>query len=384
MPILSWRRVTRASSSISESEYEPELESKPYPEGELVSTSSGTSKTPTPRQVVSKGFLALPVELLSHITSYFAEIRDEHLLMSTHYIGSGSNPEDLLLRFNALRTLSQLSHLSRSIFLPLLWERFQVCLTPKPGWQWHSYIGHAMQRKSIGLLESKHLWPYVKVVTIAISQFKSSQVIPPFVQLLGMLPNVHTLEVLYVTIDVPSPASFETYFRGYTFPSIQKIVLPAYAREILRCCPNLKEVTCNRDYGECGQLVDTLIHIGFPNLEVVRGFTIGVVPLKRLTKVSPSLQCTKDVLRLSAYSVLRSLRTIEIECFENNVLGKTVKLASDVLRSCAVYKPTTKERDLRGSINGAIRILRYAYSDIYGRTPSDFVPVRVEEFLVKV
>ncbi|CAE6434430.1 unnamed protein product [Rhizoctonia solani] len=333
--------------------------------------------------------------------------------MSTHYIGSGSNPEDLLLRFNALRALSQLSRLSRSIFLPLLWERFQVCLTPKPGWQWHSYIGHAMQRKSIGLLESKHLWSYVKVVTIAISQFKSSQVIPPFVQLLGMLPNVHTLEISYVTIDIPSPASFETYFRGYTFPSIQKIVLPAYAREILRCCPNLKEVTCNRDYGECGQLVDTLIHIGFPNLEVVRGFTIGMVPLKRLNKVSPSLRCvrldgrifsrrnpTKDMLQISSYSVLRSLQIIEIECFENNDLGKTVKLASDILRSCGERKPTARKRGLGGSINGArlelnnpnlsspelrsVRVLRYAHGNIYGRTPSDFVPVRVEEFLIKV
>ncbi|KAL5641661.1 hypothetical protein ACGC1H_001961 [Rhizoctonia solani] len=233
-------------------------------------------------QPTTKGLLGLPAELLSHIVSHFSEIRDQHLLISTHYIGSGLNTEDLLLRFNALRALSQLSRLSRSIFSPLLWERFQICLTPKPGWQWHSYIGHAMERKSKGLLESKHLWPYVKVVTVAISNFKSSQVIPPFVQLLGMLPNVHTLEILYVTINIPSPGYLEAYFKGYTFPSVQKVVLPAYAREILNCCPNVKEVTCNRDFGDSGQLVDALIHIGCSNLEVIRGLTIGLAPLKRV------------------------------------------------------------------------------------------------------
>ncbi|KAJ1311859.1 hypothetical protein OPQ81_010319 [Rhizoctonia solani] len=122
-----------------------------------------------------------------------------------------------------------------------------------------------MQRRSKGLLESNYLWAHVKVVTVTISQFRISQVVPPFVQLLGMLPNVHTLEILYVTIDIPSPEAFETYFRGHTFPSIRKVVLPA-------------------DFGEGGRLVDALIHIGCPNLEVIRGFTIGSEPLKRVSR----------------------------------------------------------------------------------------------------
>ncbi|KAF8679957.1 hypothetical protein RHS04_04801 [Rhizoctonia solani] len=236
---------------------------------------------------------------------------------------------------------------------------------------------------------------------------------PPFVQLLSELPNIHTLEILYVTSDIPNPGSFEAHFRGRTFPSIEKVVLPAYARKILRCCPNLREVTCNRDLGEPGELVDTLIHIGLPKLEVIRGFTIGSVPLKRLSKVSPSLRCirvdgrvftrrnpTGDILQLSAYSVLRSLRVIEIECFENNNLDFSVKLASDVLRICAENESATKNHQPRKDTSNRkmsednpskpideevrlIRVLRYEYNTIYGRTASDFVPVKVEEFPVK-
>jgi hypothetical protein len=124
------------------------------------------------------------------------------------------------------------------------------------------------------------LW--FRVVTVTISEFKSSQVIPPFVQLLSKLPNVHTLEVLYVTTNIPSRRFFEYYFTGWSFPSIKKAVLPAYARDILRCCPNVKEITCNRDLGGSGELVDTLARIRCSKLEVIRGFTIGPVLLKRV------------------------------------------------------------------------------------------------------
>jgi hypothetical protein len=110
----------------------------------------------------ARGFLALPNELVSQILSYYPEIKTAHILANPTFIGSWKDPENYFLRFDVLRSLSQLCRLARDIYLPLLWERFQVCLTANVEGQWFRNIGQAMERKSKGMLKSKHLWPYVK------------------------------------------------------------------------------------------------------------------------------------------------------------------------------------------------------------------------------
>ena len=93
------------------------------------------------------------------------------------------------------------------------------------------------------------------------------------------------------------------------------------------------------------------------------------------------------MLQLPSYSVLHSLRIIE--CFENNTVDKVVKLAIDVLRKCAENAPTITHGGMNNQKSPGlkprlVRLLRYAYSHNYGRTASDFVPVRIEEFPVKL
>ncbi|KAG8686731.1 hypothetical protein FRC11_008470, partial [Ceratobasidium sp. 423] len=84
-----------------------------------------------------------------------------------------------------------------------------------------------------------------------------------------VLPNLHTLEVLHTRFMMIS--SLKKYFEGNVFPSIQRVVLPTRAHDILRCCPRVREVTCSGEDG--GGLVGALVHIGCPKLEVLRRVT---------------------------------------------------------------------------------------------------------------
>ncbi|KAF8761803.1 hypothetical protein RHS01_01214 [Rhizoctonia solani] len=241
----------------------------------------------------SRGFLALPNELVSQILSYYPEIKTIHILMNPTFIGNWKDAENYFVRFDVLRSLSQLCRLARDIYLPLLWERFQVCLTTNVEGQWFRSIGQTMERKSKGMLRNKHLWPYVKVVTVTLTRFQTSKILPPFVKLLRALPNVHTLEIPHAHSAMTG--ALKQAFGGKTFPTIQRIILPTCSHEILRCCPEIREVTCNEDDG--GRLIGALVQNGCKKLEVLRGVSPGPVLMKR---VQIDVQSAKDSLRASA------------------------------------------------------------------------------------
>ncbi|CAE7184458.1 unnamed protein product [Rhizoctonia solani] len=161
------KRVKRAPTPVYDFESESESELELGYEDEAATTGPSLPLLPA-----SKGFLTLPPELISQVVSYFPEIGTEHILSSTRSLGSWKNlgSEEFLVRFEALRALSQLSRLSRLIFLPLLWERFEVCLLPspkpKPADQrvesWYHYLAQSMEKRCAGLLDSPYLWPYIK------------------------------------------------------------------------------------------------------------------------------------------------------------------------------------------------------------------------------
>jgi hypothetical protein len=117
----------------------------------------------------------------------------------------------------------------------------------------------------------------VRVVTVTLTRFQTSKVLPPFVKLLNALPNVHTLEIPHAHSAMTG--ALKEAFEGSVFPTVQKIILPTCAHEILRCCPEIREVTCNEDDG--GRLVGALAHNGCKKLEVLRGVSPGPVLIKR-------------------------------------------------------------------------------------------------------
>ncbi|KAJ1311876.1 hypothetical protein OPQ81_010335 [Rhizoctonia solani] len=389
MPPRSKKRVKKAPTAASDSG----VEDMP-----LLNQSSAPST-----RVVARGFLALPNELISQIISYFPEIKTAHILMNPTFIGRWENAENYFERFNVLRALSQLCRLAREIYLPLLWERFQVCLITNTKGQWFRSIGQAMERKSKGLLKSKHLWPYVKVVTVTLTRFQTSSVLPPFVKLLGALPNVHTLEIPHAHSEMT--AALKEAFEGNIFPSIERVILPTCAHEILRCCPEVREVTCNEDDG--GRLVSALVYNGCKKLEVLRGISAGPMLMKRLSAASPPLRCVGIAKirwprsienTIPAYASFPSLRVIEVDCLENVMADDYVKIAKDTLRSCAQYKPAKKGKksgrkpaddghpdcELASLYNEprTVRVRRFikGSSSYYKQCPSHFSPVKIEQF----
>ncbi|KAF8679868.1 hypothetical protein RHS04_04806 [Rhizoctonia solani] len=358
------------------------------------------SPTLTPETLGRKGFLAFPDELVYLIFSYYTEIKIEDIL-----VNSTSLPNHFLDRFKALRNLSQLCQLSRKMYLPLLWERVQICVAT--GGAWYREHGKNMERKSEGLLKSPHLWPYVRTLTVCFTRFEPRKVIPPFVRLLKALPNLQTLEIPHAHGSMTS--ILKSYFEGNVFPTIQKVVMPTCAHEILRCCPGIREVTCNE--GDGGTLVSALVSAGCSSLEVLEGIAAGPLQMKRLVNQRPPLRRVQINVRMKdpeknikSFSKFPSLRVIELDSGQEDV-GPLVKIATDTLRSCAMppaggSKKTRKgdlvvNKDDEVAFNSGLtidqRLVRVVRFDRLGWqwlsqrekwTPAQFIPIKFEEYPV--
>lgn len=57
------------------------------------------------------------------------------------------------------------------------------------------------------------------------------------------LPNLHTIEIYYAHLDTTT--AIKNAFKGCLLPSVHTVVLPAVAHNILRSCPNVRDVSCN-------------------------------------------------------------------------------------------------------------------------------------------
>jgi hypothetical protein len=117
----------------------------------------------------------------------------------------------------------------------------------------------------------------LRIVTVTLTRYKTTTVLPPFVKLLQSLPNVHTLQVPHAHSAMTG--ALKTAFEGSSFPSIRTVIMPTCAHEILRCCPETRDVTCNE--GDGGRLVSALADAGCSQLEVIRYVSPGPVMLKR-------------------------------------------------------------------------------------------------------
>lgn len=142
-----------------------------------------------------KGLLSLPVELINKVLANFRSIGNFTSLPELNSEGSyGPEPGDpkdaasgasddplagepvlgreYLERPDVLRALSQTCVAYRTAFLPLLFERLEVCVTTRPGnptKAFYRHIGDGLERKCSGLVGRPDLSEMVRYVTFFIS-----------------------------------------------------------------------------------------------------------------------------------------------------------------------------------------------------------------------
>jgi len=98
------------------------------------------------------------------------------------------------------------------------------------------------------------------------------------------------------------------HFEGHRFPAVRKIILPSCAHNILRCCPEVRVVICNKYDG--GKLI-TAISKECKKVEVLEGFIPDENMMKRqLSHLLHILQLTHSNYQglVKAVPNLRSIK----------------------------------------------------------------------------
>ncbi|QRV75822.1 F-box-like protein [Ceratobasidium sp. AG-Ba] len=139
----------------------PEIVTEPSLASQQHFNDTASSSNPGLNTSARTGLPSLPPELFLQILESFREIQEIDIFPNTRYLGESDKEIDYKSRFVVLRGLSQTCRALRHFFLPLLWEHFEASIVwgKKP---WYQELGDAMRRKSEGMLQCKHLWPYVK------------------------------------------------------------------------------------------------------------------------------------------------------------------------------------------------------------------------------
>lgn len=153
------------------------------------STSSKSLEDPSNAR---KGLVRLPIELITHILSNYKTIgnltaipdsdeqHEARVAKIQAAVASGPEHQDVdllggepvlprsyLERPDALRALSQTCVAYRRVFLPILFESLDVCVTTRPGnptRAFYKHIGEALERKCSGLAKREDLWGMVRFV----------------------------------------------------------------------------------------------------------------------------------------------------------------------------------------------------------------------------
>ncbi|EAU92311.1 hypothetical protein CC1G_00530 [Coprinopsis cinerea okayama7 len=239
-------------------------------------------------QNANAGFCRLPDELISEVLSYYPEVGPLTSAVdgtARYQAREPILPVSYLVRPDTLRALSQTCVAYRRLFLPILWERLEVCVEARGKEQFFRHAGESLTRKCNGLLENPDLLDMVRYVNVILTRYKSDMVLPTFTKCLKAMPNVHTIHVLHAHTQMTS--HIKAGFEGVSLPTIRTLIIPGYCHELLKTCPEVRSVQCIRDDGS--KLI-TVIKRDCPKVEEVRGFGLDASLTKRLVKAAPNLR----------------------------------------------------------------------------------------------
>ena len=114
-------------------------------------------------------------------------------------------------------------------------------------------------------------------MTVSLTRYQFTKILPAFVNALEMLPNLHTLRICHAHSQMST--HLKGAFEGHVFPQIKTVVLPSAAHNILRSCPNVKDVT---NVEENGSKLAGAICKECPLVERIAGFWVTDFTLKSM------------------------------------------------------------------------------------------------------
>jgi hypothetical protein len=114
-------------------------------------------------------------------------------------------------------------------------------------------------------------------MTVSLTRYQLTKILPAFVNALEMLPNLHTLRICHAHSQMST--DLKSAFEGHVFPQIKTVVLPSCAHNILRSCPNVKDVT---NVEEDGTKLIGAICKECPDVERVANFRVSDYMLKSM------------------------------------------------------------------------------------------------------
>ena len=236
-------------------------------------------------------FLRLPVELFDMILEYYPEPPEDSVIL-TNAIGVDAKYGE---RGQLLRALSGTCRALRNKCLPLAWEHIEACVIYPEKGTWYKQVSKRLQSVSEVLCNCPHLTQHVRygnirsygyegktdiflisVATVTLTRCSTDTVLPAFAECLGVLPNLHTLRIIHAHSQMTT--ALKNSFEGKQYPQIRKIILPSCAHNILRACPQAREVICNEDDGS--KLI-TAIASACKNVESLHYVHGGAGTLKR-------------------------------------------------------------------------------------------------------
>ncbi|KAJ6534667.1 hypothetical protein DFH09DRAFT_1405286, partial [Mycena vulgaris] len=252
----------------------------------------------------------MPVELLDLTSMFFGcpvEVPVGHLSSAT----DPTLPLEYRERSDSLRALSQTCHALRLTFLPILWECLNVCVEVRTR-TFYKALGDQLKRTCKGLRREPELLAYIRTVNVILTRYSSGEILPPFARCLSLMPNLHTLQIVHAHTAMTT--HLKDAFANTNLPTVRKIILPSWAHEVLRCCPEVKHVICIGDDG--GKLVSAIAKC-CKKVEIVEGFVLRDEKfIKRLVKAAPNLTEVnfnylpgdETIKNLSAFKKLSGIR----------------------------------------------------------------------------
>ncbi|KAF9782493.1 hypothetical protein BJ322DRAFT_224398 [Thelephora terrestris] len=188
----------------------------------------------------------LPNELFLDILSHFpvVDYLDYYLRAQLVPLRRPKLPKVYYWWFTVLVSLTSTCWDMRLKLLPVLWGRIQTYVEVGSLMDYESKMPQLLLLRCAILSKTPSIAVHVKVLSVSLTfhgwYMESS--LSSFVGCLYALPNLHTLEIVYC-LSGRYPAGVKRAFAAVSLPNILTLTLHSRAGDVIKACPNVKEVT---------------------------------------------------------------------------------------------------------------------------------------------